>query len=500
MKDRKKVILIITDSTRYDMLGCYGNSDMKTPNLDKLAEEGLRFERAYSCQPVCGPARSAMFTGQYPHSCGGFTNSYALGDNVKTLGQRFTDMGIRSAYIGKYHLDGGDYFGLGHCPEGWDSDYWYDMRCYLEEMTEDERILSRKVNRDRSQVKAEDTFGHKICDRAVEFLHNYGDDGFFMVASLDEPHDPYLCPEPYASMYADYKMPKYPNVWDTLEGKPDYQKVWAGDSRFLDRDKIEISAPLFFGCNSFADYEIGRILEAAEKYAPDALIIYTSDHGDALHSHCLNAKGPASYDEIARVPLIIKGGVKGETNKAPVSHINLAPTIMEYMGKDIPKLMEGPSILPTLKNPDLDINGAVFIEFMRYECDHDGFGGFRPMRSIFDGRYKLSIHLLDRIDELYDMDLDPYEMHNLIEDSNYYKKAKELHEKLLNWMNETRDPFRGYDWEQRPWRRDDTAAISWGYTGSTRQRENEEYEPRQLDYATGLEMVMAVRTKEKPEL
>ena len=136
MKTKKRqIVLLMTDSTRQDMIGCYGNAQMHTPNLDALAESGVRYDNAYSCQPVCGPARSALFTGMYPHSNGIFGNCIALGANVKTIGQRLTDNGIHTAYIGKWHLDGGDYFGLGICPEGWDRAYWYDMRCYLEEIT-----------------------------------------------------------------------------------------------------------------------------------------------------------------------------------------------------------------------------------------------------------------------------------------------------------------------------------------------------------------------------
>ena len=141
---KKQIILLMTDTTRKDMLGCYGDERMKTPNLDRLAAQGLRYENAYTCQPVCGPARSAIFTGVFPHSNGMVTNSVALGDNVKTVGQRLSDHNIHCGYIGKWHLDGGDYFGLGKCPEGWDEEYWYDMRCYLEELTAEERIKSRK--------------------------------------------------------------------------------------------------------------------------------------------------------------------------------------------------------------------------------------------------------------------------------------------------------------------------------------------------------------------
>ena len=138
--DKKKVIFIMTDTQRTDMLGCYGYPDMKTPSLDRLAQDGIRFEKAYTTQPVCQPARSAIFTGSYPHSCAGWSNCMGLSDNVQNIGRRLTDQGIHSAYIGKWHLDGGDYFGLGRCADGWDPDYWYDMRCYLEELTEEERI------------------------------------------------------------------------------------------------------------------------------------------------------------------------------------------------------------------------------------------------------------------------------------------------------------------------------------------------------------------------
>ena len=126
---KKQIILLMTDATRQDMIGCYGNPQMHTPNLDNLAENGIRFQNAYTCQPVCGPARSALFTGLYPHSNGSLANNIPLGANVKTIGQRLSDNGIHTAYIGKWHLDGSDYFGLGSCPDGWDSEYWYDMRC-----------------------------------------------------------------------------------------------------------------------------------------------------------------------------------------------------------------------------------------------------------------------------------------------------------------------------------------------------------------------------------
>ncbi len=501
--DKRQVVFIMTDTTRWDMVGCY-REGIKTPHLDSLASEGIRFNKAYTTQPVCGPARSAIFTGLYPHSNGSFSNCLPLGENVKTIGQRLSDNGIHTAYIGKWHLDGGDYFGLGRCPDGWDEHYWYDMRNYLYELTPEQRLKSRKPKTmyENGGIESGFTFGHRCTDKALEFLEKSSDEDFLLVVSYDEPHGPYLCPEPYASMYKDYEFPVSENVYDSLEGKPESQRIWAGNSLNEHREDVKIIEPEFFGCQSFIDSQIGRVLEAVEKYCPGAMVIYTSDHGDALKSHRIYAKGPTFYDEVARIPLIIKGGAYAKTpkdvqNNSPMSHIDLMPTILDYMNLPIPKILEGKSILEQLKT-NAPVGEYCVTEFMRYEVDHDGYGGFQPMRAITDGRYKLAVYLLDKTDEFYDTEKDPSEMNNLINDDNYKHIKERLHNELLAFMNRTRDPFRGYQWALRPWRDPETIEkASWDNDGYTRQRENEEYEPKQLDYSTGLEMEGAVRLKHK---
>lgn len=225
-------------------------------------------------------------------------------------------------------------------------------------------------------------------------------------------------------------------------------------------------------------------------------IIYTSDHGDFLHSHSLSAKGPAAYDEITRSLFIVRwpGVVEpGTICNHPTSHIDIVPTIMEVVGLPIPKLLEGNSMCRTLEDCEVKTNDEIFMEFTRYEIDHDGFGGYQPLRAVFDGRYKLVINLMTS-DELYDLKSDPEEMINLIDSKEHTQIRDKLHDKILNWMNDTRDPSRGYYWERRSWRKD-AMEPTWDYTLMTRQRENEEYEPRQLDYSTGLEMLKAIRSK-----
>ncbi|NLS84665.1 MAG: sulfatase-like hydrolase/transferase [Ruminococcaceae bacterium] len=492
---KRQIILLMTDTTRCDMLGCYGNADMRTPNLDRLAAEGLRYTNAYTCQPVCGPARSAIFTGTFPHSNGMVTNSIAMGDNVKTIGQRLSDNGVHCGYIGKWHLDGGDYFGNGRCPEEWDERYWYDMRCYLDELTDEERRLSRQSSTAyRDDMTAEFTYAHRCSDRALKFLDENSGEDFFLTVSYDEPHGPCLCPAPFNKMYDGVSMPKSENYADDLSKKPLMQQLWSGKG--INADPESLHAPsdalaLFLGCNSFADMEIGRVLDKIREKCPDALVIYTSDHGDMLGNHRLQMKNAVAYKEVANIPLLIKCGAKGVIN-APASHIDIAPTVLDYMGVPVPKLLEGKSMVKQLRNPDVKINDVVFTEFTRYEVDHDGFGGLQPMRTATDGRFKLVLHLTDT-DEFYDMQNDPAEVHNLINDENFAEQRDALHDKILQHMNDTRDLYRGYQWLCRPWRK--TAAPTWENDDCTRQRENEEYEPRQLDYDTGLPMETAVRSK-----
>lgn len=494
----RQIVFIMTDTTRKDMVGCYGDERMQTPNIDALADDGIRYERAYCAQPVCGPARSALFTGTFPHSNGVVTNSVPLGMNVKTLGQRLADNGILAGYTGKWHLDGADYFGLGVCPEGWEQETWYEMHNYLEELTEEERLRSRRSETawDEDWTR-EMTYAHRVSNKAIDFLKRHQDEQFFLAVSYDEPHGPCICPAPFNRMYDGFSFDDSPAFHDDLQTKPFYQQLWSGED--LGRSSEELRAPssmlsLFLGCNSFVDDEIGRVLEHV---GDDALIIFTSDHGDMLGSHRLQTKNAAFYEEISNIPLIVRPAKRTEKNRKavvdyPASHIDLTPTVLDYFSIPIPKLLEGRSMVAQFEDPAVKINDHVFCEFTRYEIDHDGFGGLQMMRSITDGRHKLSVHLLDS-DELYDLQSDPHEVVNLIEEPAYQQVRDALHDELLAQMDRTRDMYRGYQWAARRWRAD--RSPSWQNSGYTRQRENEEYESRQWDYDTGLPMKEAVRSK-----
>jgi uncharacterized sulfatase len=510
---RPNFVLIMTDTQATNVIGAYGHAELDTPCIDRLAQDGVKFERAYTTCPLCTPARAGIFTGIYPHTAGAWTNNLALGDNIKTMGQRFQDSGYRTAYIGKWHLDGHDYFGTGICPEGWDSAYWYDGKCYLDELSPEEVYLWREglssvEALQAHNVQPEFTWAHRISDRAVRFLQKHADEPFLLVVSYDEPHHPFTCPPAYAEKFQDYWYPIGPGAYDTLENKPDHHREWAESAGVRLADG-RTHHPLYFGCNSFVDSEIGRVIDAVHQYAGDGdgglentHIIYTSDHGDMLGAHRITGKGPAMYEEIAHIPLIVEqpaGTRAGAVNQTLVSHIDLLPTILELAGLEIPPIMQGQSLVPLLGGQE-DLDRSVIIEFERYEIEHDSWGGFQPVRCIVSGPYKLVINLL-HTDELYDLERDPAEVVNLIQHPDYSATRDTLHDRLLDWMYKMRDPFRGPVWERRTWR--DTRRFRW--RGSFRPRPVDGYAPQVLDYDTGLPITGAKipgsgsRTSEKKD-
>jgi uncharacterized sulfatase len=482
-------VLVMTDTQATNVIGAYGHPELLTPNIDRLGQTGLQFQRAYTTCPVCTPARAGLFTGIYPHTAGPSTNNLPLGDNIKTMGQRFANAGYHAAYTGKWHLDGHDYFGTGICPPGWDKSYWFDGKNYLAELDEKEISLWRRglnsfADLQRANIRPEFTWAHRVSDRAIHFLEErQADRPFLLVVSYDEPHHPFTCPAEYVEKFLEYEYPLGPAGADRLEHKPAHQREWAA-TLSMDVHNGKVRHPLYFGCNAFVDSEIGRVINAVDRLAPEnTYLIFTSDHGELLGAHGLSGKGPCMYEEITHIPLMIRqpgGQGAGRKVETPVSHIDLLPTMLELAGIDRPPILEGESIAELLGGAEKP-GRAVVAEFLRYEIEHDSWGGFQPIRAIFNERYKLVINLLHS-DELYDLLEDPGEVINRIDDPNTASIRDDLHDRLLEWMNARRDPFRGPVWERRLWRF--SRRNRW--RGEFRPRPADGYAPEVRDYDTGL--------------
>ena len=488
MQNKKlNFVIIMTDTQNKSMVGAYGKKEVDTPNLDRLASGGIRFERAYTASPVCTPARGSIFSGLHPQVNGAYANCIAPHSNIKMMGTIFKEIGYRVAYTGKWHLDGSfNYMGSGSPDGGFEPDWWYDGTNYLEDigpaMAKNYGPMAHRKNADdlrKEGFTRDNIWGKRVADRAVNFLENIKDDPFVLVASFDEPHQPYFAPPEYWDKFSVDDIRRLaPRVEDDLASKPEIQKTMHNETykymfKHLMYDDIEFRTK-FYGCNSYIDLEIGRVLDAVTKnHGEDTVIIYTSDHGDMLGSHGLYSKGPMMYEEICNIPFIIKapGAKSGSVSNSLVSHLDIIPTMLDMSGskpyksygissKDLVYRkngyllpyydFHGRSLVPILINPDKNVRDYLMINFNRSEIVHEMFGEFYPIRCATDGRHKLVVNLFET-DEFYDLKKDPYEVKNRIDDNTYIEVRNRMHEWLLDEMKKIADPFRSFRWGDRPW-------------------------------------------------
>ncbi|MDF1516277.1 MAG: sulfatase-like hydrolase/transferase, partial [Anaerolineae bacterium] len=405
---------------------------------------GMRFERAYTTCPLCTPARGALFSGLYPQINGAWTNNIAPHANIPLMGTIFSYYGYRTAYTGKWHLEGVSYFGDGVPSGGFEPDWWYDGVCYARdigpEMFRQYRTCKTADALRQAGFNEETMWGHRVANRAIDFLQQVGDSDFTLVVSFDEPHGPFVAPPVYWEKFSPEDIVKPPNHGASLEGKPALQQVqraaygepdWGHDIAWKQR---------FFGCNSYIDREIGRVIDAVQHtHGDDTVIIYTSDHGDMLEAHGLHGKGPMMYEEITNIPFIVHvpGGPQGVVSNALVSHLDVIPTMLELSGIEVPPSLHGLSLHPVLENPQATVREFAMVNFHRFAVNHDSFGEFFPIRCVTDGRYKLAVNLLDT-DEFYDLDTDPLECHNRINDETCAAIRDRLHDALLDEMDRIR--------------------------------------------------------------
>jgi uncharacterized sulfatase len=295
--------------------------------------------------------------------------------------------------------------------------------------------------------------------------------------------------------YEDFAYPLGAKATDTLADKPEHQRLWAEAMPSPVGEDGKYRHPLYFGCNDFVDDKIGEVLRCAESHEEaDTWIAYTSDHGEMMGAHRLISKGSNAYDDITRIPFILRAPhqAAGARIDAPVSHIDLLPTLLEIAGIERTEAMHGKSLLPLIEGKGRP-HEDVLIEFNRYEIEHDSFGGFIPMRALVSDDFKLVINLFDS-DELYDRRNDPDEMTNLIDRPEFAEIRNKLHDRLLARMDEIRDPYRAYRWAVRPWRKD--KAPMW--MGSFRPKPADGISPVVRDYDTGLPTA-GVKTEEKTQ-
>ncbi len=418
---RPNIIFYFSDQQRWDTL----NEELM-PNLWELSEEGLLFENSYTCQPVCGPARACLQTGQYATENKCYWNGIPLPEDTKTIADYFNENGYDTAYIGKWHLASDRYPGKGvHCektavPKERQGGYKYWRAADVLEFTShgyDGYVFDENGNRlDFKGYRAD-----CINDFALRYINNHnGEKPFFMFVSQLEPHHQndrghFEGPTETIEKFRDYPLPE--------------------DLTFLEGNYKEEYADYLAAINSL-DKNVGRLVEALKEKGiyENTVIVYTSDHG--CHFKTRNSEYKRScHDSSIHTPLVIGGG--GINKKAVVdslvSLIDIPPTLLYLADIPVPESYSG-NILPTLKE-DATERDCVFVQISesqigrairtkkwKYSARAAGFGMMQHSASVYFD------------DFLYDLENDPCEKTNLVNNKNYRQIIREMRALLSQEM------------------------------------------------------------------
>jgi arylsulfatase A-like enzyme len=476
------LLFIITDQQRWDAMSCAGNGILQTPNLDKLAREGARFTNFYSACPVCVPARTAILTGHSIESNHVVDNKDADKTDAPPF-PSFDQILLRSGYHGEYH-------GKYHSPYALALEYtqpvsWLNgkkappkskavtseseaFRAYLEKNVParplrpgellqangiytsielDERFGkpdaakgSQAESYGRLEVPAEHSHAAYTAKEGIAALDRLKGGLFTLTISIDPPHPPMIVSEPYYSMYPPQGIPAPASISDPRTNSPYTDRPGEG-VLYRQPQLIKQMTSIYYGMVREVDDWIGKILQRVDDLglADNTLIIFTSDHGEMLGDHGMHGKF-VFYEGSVHVPLLMRlpGAIKpGTVIKAPASHIDLFPTILDYCGK-AGNASEGRSLRPLIDGIDPGTNRVAVSEWPATRV---------PGFMICDGRWKLLYGRTANapsLDALYDLQTDPQELNNLIgknpQREQYRTEVTRMKGLLVEWLIRVKSP------------------------------------------------------------
>ena len=451
--DRPNILLICTDQQRYDALGSYGNEVIQTPTVDRLAAEGVLFERCYVQSPVCAPSRASLLTGQYVHNHGLWANGVSLPDGNRLFPRDLTDAGYDCGQIGKMHLgadfggrseprfdDGYRFYRWSHDPSHSAPDNAYHHWLEREHPDLYRQALAAKAGQGDGSVTFNDmpVQAHATrwtAEEAIRFLAEERDPGkpFFLQVNFYDPHHPFVAPPEYLARYDPGTVPRPIGSVAELDDKPAIQreasdKSYAGyDPGFTTYSADEIRAIIvaYYAMVTFIDDEVARILARLDALglAEDTVVIFTSDHGEMLGDHALLFKGPFMYEGAVRVPLILRwpGHLPAGERRADLTEwVDLPPTITRLAGLEPNPTHQGADLIPLARGDDgAWSRGWALCQYLDSGHPYDPPVLVTMLRT---DRHKLVVHHgppatdRPRQGELYDLDADPRELRNLWDD------------------------------------------------------------------------------------
>ncbi len=453
VEKQPNVLFLISDDLN-NMLGCYGDKQAKTPNIDRLAARGVRFDRSYCSFPLCGPSRNSILTGLYPNSTGILANSQIFRQTIpsqQSLPQVFRLSGYFAARIGKlYHYNVPNSIGTnGHDdPGSWELEL---NPAGVDRMAEEQNIFSLTPGQfggtlswlasSKSDKFHTDGMNAEEAEWVLERCAKRKDRPFFLAFGYFRPHTPYVAPkDPYFGWYPEKDMRVVPNI---KEDQADIPAAGLGSYKKeqdqLTDDLRRQSLQAYYASISFMDAQVGKVIDALDRLglSDNTIVVFTSDHGYHTGEHGLWQK-MSLFEESARVPmLIVAPGVaaKGTVAKSPVSHIDIFPTLTELCGIKAPSNIQGQSLVPMLKDPNVVGRGWAITQVSR--------GGGKARATVTkdvssDGKSYFGYSLRTprwrytewdqgkQGRELYDHDADPNEITNLADKPEHAATVAEL--------------------------------------------------------------------------
>lgn len=417
------------------MLGCYGNVKIKTPNLDKLAKQGVVFDSAYTPCPLCVPARASLATGNYASSHGYYDNALAYNGEVKSWATVLEEKGIHTTTIGKLHYKS-DTPKTGfldqriplHIKDGV-GDIYGAIRD--KEIT---RPQFRKALYDAHEGESDYIrYDREVAKRAIEYLNCESNKPFALMVSFVSPHFPLVAPPEFASLYNidDIEVPKgfSKSDWVHHPVLDDYRRYCCQED--VPEDVRKEAIRIYYGMCSFLDHQIGLVLEALKNsgHDQDTIVIYVSDHGDMMGEHGLFFKS-CLYEGSAGIPMLM-AGPDIEANKrinTPTSLIDIYPTILEAFGIEqtsYDKSLPGKSLFDVIANPNDD--RSVISEYLSFGC-------YTSLFMIRKKNFKY-VHYVGERPQLFDLEKDPNECFDLFDNPNYHQIVCDLEEELRLEIN-----------------------------------------------------------------
>jgi len=447
------ILLIHADQHRADCIGANGHPFIQTPHLDRLIADGANFTHAFTPIPLCTPARTSLLTGQWPMQHGVITNPDAeagrsLSPNTPTFSQLLRDAGYFLGAVGKWGVD------PQRPPTSFGFNVYVTERDYGKQRQQLGFPPKPQANRWFGETDPHIAPEHSQlawgADMTIQLLRHAAqqESPFFIRWDPSEPHLPNVVPEPYASLYPPATIPPWPNFADPLTAKPFIQRqqrrTWG-----IDAWTWQEWAPIvgrYLGEITLLDHQLGRVLATLAELGltENTLVVYTADHGDLCGGHGMIDKHYVMYDELVRVPFIVRwpGQIAaGQSNDAFISSaIDLAATFCDLAGLEQPATFAGQSILPWVCATDHAARRAAQSArrsdiFATY---HGNQFGLYSQRMVRDRRWKY-IWNATAEDELYDHEGDPGELTNLASMPAYATEKSRLQARLLDWMEKTGD-------------------------------------------------------------